>query len=54
MRTLFASFFLNFLDMYLPLQVPVWYDNPSGPPTFVSRTECHITCLRLSSGKIIM
>src|SRR6218665_155857 len=39
---------------------PVWYENPSGmiihpaPPTFVARTECHITCLRLSGGKIIV
>ena len=40
-------------------EVPVWYENPSGmiirsaPPTFVARSECPITCLRLSGGKIV-
>jgi len=38
----------------------VWYENSYGMrigpalPTFVARTECHITCLRLSGGKIIV
>jgi len=42
------------------LDWPVWYENPFGmiirptSPTFVARTECHITCLLLSVGKIIM